>query len=88
MLHGSLTCSAVTVNLVKISSNTVIATHPAEGPGSTCNVTLTVSENASSSDGGQYKCHVQLSYSVVFVFLKSQIVLSIATLYILGELLL
>ena len=91
MLYNSLTCSdpiAVTVNLVKIDSNSVVTTQQAEGHGSICNATLAVSTNALNSDGGQYICRVQLSYyanNSAFITLPAQIVSSTATLYVVGE---
>ena len=85
MLHSSLTCSdPITVDLVKIGSNTVLTTQQAEGPGSTCSVTLTVSANVSNSDGGNYQCRVWSANSAV-VFLPAQIASSIAKLYVVGE---
>ena len=90
MLHSSLTCSgpiAVTVDLLRVG--TVLATQPAEGPSSTCNTIFTVSANAMSSDGGNYRCCVHLSYSAAhsaIIALSAQITSIAATLFIIiGE---
>ena len=89
MLHSSLTCSgpiAVTVDLIRVG--TVLATQPAEGPSSTCNTTFTVSANALSNDGGNYRCRVRLSYSATnsaFIALPAHITSIAATLFIVGE---
>ena len=92
MLHSSLTCSgpvAVTVDLVRIGTNTVITTQPTEGPSSTCNTIFTVSANAMSNDGGNYRCRVRLSYSATnsaFIALPAHITSIAATLFIvIGE---
>ena len=87
MLHSSLTCSgpiAVTVDLIRIGTNTIITTQLAEGPSSICNTTFTVSANASNSDGGQYQCRIYTAADSELISLPAQIAVT-ATLYVVGE---
>ena len=93
-LTSALTCSSpspvtVMVDLVRSGSNTAITSVAAMGSGSTCDTTmLTIPMSVSSSDGGQYRCRVQLSYTEsnsVFVMLPSEVSSDPATLYVVGE---
>ena len=91
-LNSALTCSSsspvtVMVDLLNVGSNNVVS-GTLQTLISSCGTTFTISMSASSSDGGQYRCRVRLSYTgsnSAFVMLPTEVLSDPATLYVVGE---